>query len=425
MSLRTQRIDPFVFVPRLPGDKSITHRAFILGAMATGDTRVEKPNTGADCKATLSAVEALGASIKSEDEAVVIQGTGGRFRQPDTDLDLGNSGTGLRLLLGTLAAQPITVTLTGDASLRTRPVERVLGPLRVMGAQAECEGDHPPVVLTGGKLNGIDVALPVPSAQVKSALLLAGVQARGETRVRGAGGSRDHTERMLRLFGAEVREEEDAVSVNGPASLSGVPVRVPGDISAAVFFLQAAAMVPGSEIRLDSVGLNPTRTRVLEWFEKMGLTLTSHPEAGDGEPAGRVHARSSATRAVTVDPEHVPGIIDELPALAVTAAVAHGESVFRGAGELRYKESDRLTTVAEGLRAIGAQVEIHQDGWRIRGSGGMPLRGGKVRSRGDHRIAMAFLVAGLASVQGVEIVDDPGIETSDPYFITNLKDLAS
>jgi 3-phosphoshikimate 1-carboxyvinyltransferase len=354
---------------------------------------------------------------------VILQGCSGRFIQPRESLDLGNSGTGLRLLLGLLAAQPMKVTLTGDASLSRRPVERVLAPLRTMGARAEAPGDHPPVSLTGGELCGIDYELPVPSAQMKSALLLAGVQATGETRIRGGAGSRDHTERMFPAFGVSVDTTPEGVSVIGKQSLSATHFTVPGDISAAVFYLQAAAMVPGSHITLPSVGLNPTRTGVLECFREMGLEIEVETEAGTVEPLGRLSARSSESRGISVEPAQVSGLIDELPALAVAAALARGESVFRGAGELRYKESDRLETVARGLRAIGAAVDPLEDGWRIRGSGGKPLPGGRVESLGDHRIAMAFLMAGLASEKGVEIIDSAGIKTSDPTFITNLKDM--
>lgn len=424
MSFRSGGIEAFSFEPRLPGDKSITHRAYILGALARGETRVLHPNTGADCRGTLDALRTLGVKIEAGEEAVILQGLDGRFHEPGIPLDLGNSGTGLRLLLGMLAAQPLEVILTGDGSLRRRPVERILAPLRLMGAHAQGPGDHPPVSLRGGELHGIAYDLPVPSAQIKSALLLAGVQARGRTRIRGGGTSRDHTERMLPAFGGVLEGTGDDIAIEGPQHLSGTEIAVPGDISAAMFYLAAAVVVPGSRVTFSSVGQNPTRTGALAFLERLGLTLeTEIADPKSPEPSGRLAAISKSTGSITVESADVPGVIDELPALAVAAAFAGGESFFRGAGELRVKESNRLEAVAEGLWAIGAEVELLEDGWRIHGSGGERLPGGPVVSRGDHRVAMAFLVAGLGCRNGVEIVDAPGIDTSDPYFISNLKSL--
>ncbi len=422
MTVASRRCGPFRAAPRLPGDKSITHRAYLLGALAAGETRVAGANPGADCEATLAAVGGLGAGVVREPGRIRIAGVSGRFRDPGGPLDLGNSGTGLRLLLGVLAGQPFETVLTGDDSLRTRPVERVLAPLRAMGARASAPGDHPPVTLRGGALTGIAWTLPVPSAQVKSALLLAGIQASGETAVGGGGTSRDHTERLLAGFGAPVSvdPEADRVAVRGPAPLRGCGVEVPGDPSAGAFWLAAAGVVPGSDVSLEGMSLNPTRTGYLGILERMGLELETDPAGGALEPRGTVRTRGTGLRAVTVGPAEVPAVIDELPALAVAAAFAEGVSVFRGAGELRVKESDRLAAVAEGLAAIGAPVEPLPDGWRITGSGGAPLAGGRVRSRGDHRIAMAFLIAGLGCREGVAIADPPGIGTSDPHFISNL-----
>ncbi len=421
MSLASHPVRPFRITPALPGDKSITHRAFLLGALAAGETTVAGANDGADCRATLAALDALGARpVRRGRDEVVLQGRSGRFREPGAPLDLGNSGTGLRLLLGVLAGQPFTCVLTGDDSLRTRPVERVLAPLRLMGARAEAPGDHPPVTLAGGGLRGVSHRLAVPSAQVKSALLLAGVQAEGTTVVEGGGGSRDHTERMLREFGVPVTGSGDRVALTGPVPLTGRWVAVPGDPSAAAFYLAAVLAVPGSEISLEDMSLNPTRTGYLEVLKRMGVEIRMVGDGEAGEPRGRVTARAGGARAVRISPAEVPGLIDELPALAVAAAFAAGTTEVRGAGELRVKESDRLAAVAEGLAAIGVPVTLHPDGWDITGSGGAPLRGGEVRSRGDHRIAMAFLIAGLGSRDGVWIAGVPGIETSDPYFLPNL-----
>jgi 3-phosphoshikimate 1-carboxyvinyltransferase len=421
VTLASRAVGPFRLCPALPGDKSITHRAYLLGALARGATRVTGANTGADCRATLAALSRLGVTVAEDPGGVTITGTGGRFRAPAEPLDLGNSGTGLRLLCGVLAAQPFRTVLTGDTSLRRRPVERVLEPLRQMGAAAAAVGDHPPVTLDGAALAGIRHRLAVPSAQVKSALVLAGLQAAGTTRVEGTRGTRDHTERMLAAFGAALTEDADWVEITGPQALRGAVVHVPKDPSAAMVYLAAAAILPGSQVTLEDVGLNPTRINGFRVLQDMGLVLETVPgDASGGEPRGRVTARGGALRGITLAPEAVAGIIDELPVLAVAAAFAEGETTVRGAGELRVKESDRLAAVAAGLDAVGAAVTLHADGWTIRGSGGRPLRGGRVESRGDHRIAMAFLVAGLRTRDGVVITDPGGIETSDPLFPRNL-----
>lgn len=421
MTLASHAVEAFRLHPALPGDKSITHRAYLLGALARGTTRVTGANPGADCRATLAALSRLGVTVAEEPGGVTLTGTGGRLAPPAGPLDLGNSGTGLRLLCGVLAAQPFRTVLTGDASLRRRPVLRVLEPLRQMGAAATADGDHAPVTLDGAGLTGIRHRLAVPSAQVKSALILAGLQAAGTTRVEGTRGTRDHTERMLAAFGATLTAEADAVEITGPQALRGTAVRVPKDPSAAMFYLAAAAIVPGSQVSLEGIGLNPTRINGFQVLRDMGLVLEVSPgQPSGGEPAGRVTARSGSLRGITLAPEAVVGIIDELPVLAVAAAFAEGETTVRGAGELRVKESDRLAAVAAGLHAIGADVTLHADGWTIRGSGGRPLRGGRVESRGDHRVAMAFLVAGLRSRDGVVITDAGGIETSDPLFPENL-----
>ncbi len=423
MTLASRPVSRFRITPRIPGDKSITHRAWLIGALAEGETRVRGWNPGADCAATLRAVQQLGVTVRREEEDIVLEGSGGRLRAPARRLDLGNSGTGLRLLLGVLAGQPFPVELAGDASLNRRPVERVLVPLREMGATATTEGDHPPVFLTGGMLRGLEVTLPVPSAQAKSAVLLAGIQARGETRVHGGGASRDHTERMLRAFSVPVEGKGDEVWVRGPATPRARPVSIPGDPSAATFYLVAAAIAPGSEVVLEGIGLNPSRIKAFEVLERMGLTLERSQEGGGEEPQGRVTARGRSLQGLVLDSEEVSGLMDELPALAVAAAFADGVTTVRGAGELKVKESDRLVTVAEGLRAIGAKVTLHEDGWTIEGSGGEPLPGGEVLSRGDHRVAMAFLIAGLGCRGGVRIGDNPMIETSDPLFMENLNSI--
>ena len=421
MSLRSRFVSAFRLEPVLPGDKSITHRAYILGALAAGETRIHGANPGSDCRATLAALAQLGAEMSEDEGGLRLTGKNGRFTGPRHALDLGNSGTGLRLLLGALAAQPFTVTLTGDASLCRRPVERVLAPLRAMGAQATADRDRPPVLMSGARLHGIRHTMDVPSAQVKSALLLAGLQAEGETWIGNSKGTRDHTERMLPRFGVEVVHGPDWVSIQGPRALRSTTLDIPGDISAAVFYLVAAGIRPGSQVTLEGVGLNPTRGKVLDVLERMGLRLNIAPTSGDAfEPSGRIQATGGNLRGTDVAPDEIPHLIDELPALAVAAAFAHGRSTVRGAGELRVKESNRLEAMAEGLNALGARVTLETEGWTIEGSAGKPLVGGTVRSRGDHRVAMSLLVAGLGSQHGCDVTDDPMIETSDPFFAENL-----
>jgi 3-phosphoshikimate 1-carboxyvinyltransferase len=422
VTLRSGFLKSFDLSPDLPGDKSITHRAFILGGLAFGETTILDANPGADCRSTLAALKQLGVRITEEDPRTIrLGGMSGGFIEPKDVLDLGNSGTGLRLFLGALAAQPFSVTLTGDASLRRRPVERVLAPLRAMGALAASDNDRPPVTLTGGPLHGIRHDLEVPSAQVKSALLLAGLQAKGETRIGRVGGTRDHTERLLPMFGAHVATGEEWVAVRGPVKLTGVTFRVPADISAGVFYLAAAALRPAARVTLEGVGLNPTRINVLGVMSSMGLHVQTTPGADLAtEPSGTILATGGPLRAIHISGPEIPCLIDELPALAVMAAFAEGRSTIRGASELRVKESNRLEAMALGLNAIGARVTLEPDGWTIDGSGGESLPGGRVHSRGDHRIAMALLIAGLNCRDGVEILDEALIETSDPFFPQNL-----
>lgn len=409
----------------LPGDKSITHRAYLLGLLASGTTEVLNPNRGADCRATLAAVQQLGARIQIQPDAVTVEGTAGRLSDPGGSLDLQNSGTGMRLLCGILAGASFGATLTGDASLSRRPMERVLEPLRDMGARATSEMGHPPVVLQpGATLIGRSHTLATPSAQVKSALLLAAIQARGRTMIRGSYPSRDHTERMLRAFGVPVAEIDGVVSLHGPCALQGTVVDVPGDPSAATFYLVGLGIVGAGEVTFRGVSTNPSRTRHLDVLERMGLQLRqSEDTESAGEPRGTVSATPGSWQGVDITAEEVPWLIDELPALVVGAAFADGVTRVRGAGELRVKESDRLAAVADGLRSIGAAVELHRDGWTVTGSGGKPLAGGAVRSHGDHRIAMAFLMAGLRTRSGVTLDDASMIETSDPYFISNLNQI--
>jgi 3-phosphoshikimate 1-carboxyvinyltransferase len=399
---------------RVPGDKSITHRALILAALANGTNEIEGALASDDCRATAAALAALGAEVAWHAGGVRV--TGRPLRAPTSTLDLGNSGTGLRLLAGVLAAQAFTATLTGDASLRRRPMARVAEPLERMGARVATTHGCAPLTITGAgdALRPVDYLLPVASAQVKSAILLAALFARGETVVREPLRSRDHTERLLPAMGVAVRRDADAIRLTGPARPRAARLRVPGDFSSAAFFLVAAAARPGALIEIEGVGLNPTRTGLIEILRAMGARI----EVGNlreeaGEPVGDLRVEGAALRGTDVDPALVPRAIDDLPALFVAAAVARGHTRVRGAAELRVKESDRLATMAAGLRALGATVREHADGLEIEGGG---LHGGVVDGAGDHRVAMAFAVAGQLADGPVRILDTANVATSYPGF---------
>lgn len=421
-TVRVQPGRPLRGEASLPGDKSVTQRAILLGALAPGTTRIAGANPGADASAALGIARALGARAERRGTEIVIHG--GLLRESERVLDARNSGTALRLSTGLLAAQPFLSVLTGDASLRRRPVGRVLEPLASLGADVTARdlGRFPPVVVRGRPLRGAEVRTGVASAQVKSAVLLAAVQAAGPTTVREPAPTRDHTERMLPQFGAPVLRDAGSIGVSGPAALHGADVRVPGDLSSAAFLLAAASLVPRSEVRLQNVGVNPTRTAFLDVLERMGARVEREGERVEsGEPTADLLAGSGALRPVSIRPGEVPGLIDELPLVAVLAAFARGRSEIRGAEELRLKESDRIAAIASGLAAIGVRVEEHPDGWTIHGSG--RVRGGVVDARGDHRVAMAFLVAGLRARDGVAVRGAESARVSDPGFLPRLRRL--
>ena len=399
----------------LPGDKSISHRAAILGAMAEGETRIHNFASAADCASTLACLRALGVEVEREGGEVRVRGHGlEAWRAPKGPLDAGNSGSTLRMLAGALAGRPFPSVLTGDDSLRRRPVERVAVPLRLMGARVASTGGNPPLTIEGGGLRPLAYDSPVASAQVKTAVLLAGLQAEGLTTVREPAPSRDHTERMLPRFGVPVERAGLAVSVRGVARLRAAEVTVPGDASSAAFPVVAALILPGSEVRLDGVLLSPGRSAFLGVLKAMGAQVETGLTSTDPEPVGWIAARSSRLRGVTVDPAVVPALIDEVPALAVAAAFAEGTFTVSGAGELRVKESDRIATLAEALARMGGSVEERPDGLSVHG--GRPLRGAAVRSRGDHRIAMAFAVAALAAEGPTDIEEAECASVSFPEF---------
>ena len=402
----------------VPGDKSISHRALMLGAIAAGTTHVRGFLAGEDCLATARALEALGVRLSWPSATEVnICGVGARgLTAPAAPLDLGNAGTAIRLLMGLLAPQPFGCTLIGDASLMRRPMERVAAPLRQMGARIDTRDGRPPVVLHGGaRLRGIDYTLPVASAQVKSALLLAGLGAHGTTRLTEPAPSRDHTERMLRAFGAHLTQQGRTVSLEGGQALRGAELEVPGDFSSAAFFLVAGALAADTALVVRNVGINPTRTGLIEILRLMGADIRVRPHAAEStEPVADLEVRRSALRGIEVPEALVPLAIDEFPVLFIAAAAARGETQVSGAAELRVKESDRLAAVAEGLAVLGVEHALRPDGLWLRGR--ERFRGGVIDSRGDHRIAMAFAVAALRADAPLEIGDVANVATSFPGF---------
>ncbi len=404
---------------RVPGDKSISHRSIMLGALADGVTRVSGFLEGEDSLATLRAFRALGVRIEGPvDGRVTIAGVGRHgLRTPAEPLDLGNSGTSMRLMAGLLAGQGIDVTLSGDASLSRRPMQRVNEPLGRMGARLEtAEGGTAPLHIRAvPRLVGIDYAMPVASAQVKSCLLLAGIYATGETCVREPAPTRDHTERMLLGFGYPVRRAGDCVCLRGGGTLSGCDIDVPADISSAAFFLVGASIAEGSDLVLQHVGINPTRDGVITILRMMGadIEVLDAREVG-GEPVADLRVRSAPLRGIRIPENLVPLAIDEFPALFVAAACADGETVLSGAAELRVKESDRIQVMADGLAALGVDASPTADGIVIRGG---LIGGGSVDSHGDHRIAMAFAIAALRAADKIVIQDCANVNTSFPGFV--------
>jgi 3-phosphoshikimate 1-carboxyvinyltransferase len=414
---------------RPPPDKSVSHRAALIAAMAEGETTIEGYLDAADTRSTLAAIRALGAELdgagtESVEPLLRVRGAGLRGAAA-TAIDVGNAGTLLRLLPGWLAGQETGEwTLDGDDSIRRRPVDRVAEPLRLMGARLRCREDRlPPLRIEAAPLQGIEYELPVASAQVKSCLLFAGLLAEGETTIVEPLPSRDHSERMLAAAGAEIERADGAVSVRPAARLEPGEIVVPADFSSAAFFVVAALLVPGSDLSLIGVGLNPTRTGLLEILTRMGAEIEVEGEGErGGEPSGRLRVRSSPLHGTDVGGGEIPLAIDELPLLALAACFAEGETTIRDAAELRRKESDRIATAGDALRALGATVETAEDGMRIEGGGG--LRGGAIESHGDHRIAMLGAVAGLACRDGVEVAGMDAAAISYPGFEADLASLA-
>jgi 3-phosphoshikimate 1-carboxyvinyltransferase len=425
--MRIEPVPALVGHVAVPGDKSISHRAVLVGAVCEGEARVSGFGRSADTEATIAAARALGAEVTEEDvDTLRVAGVGlNGFREPAAPIDCGNAGTLMRLLPGLLAAQEgRRFELVGDESLSTRPMERIAEPLRRMGGTVETTDGHAPLVVEGASLRAIDYELPVASAQVKSAILLAGLLAAGSTTVVEPIPTRDHTERLLERAGALVVRRPASVTVEQAAELRLSELEIPGDISSAAPFLVAAAIVPGSSITVHGVGLNPRRTGLLDVLERMGARIAIYNRRSlGGEPAGDVEIRSSDLVGATVTADEVPALIDELPLLAVAACHARGETVVRGAAELRAKESNRLEGVSEQLRRLGGHIRATRDGFRIKGVPAR-LRGGVVDARGDHRLAMLGAVAGVASREGVELRDAEAVETSFPGFFDVLEQVA-
>ncbi len=418
----TEKFSGELFVP---GDKSITHRALMLGVLARGITDVRGFLDAEDCRSTINCLRSLGAKITIRGRRVLIEGRNMSLKEPEGPLDAGNSGTTARLMLGILAGQPFTATLTGDRSLQKRPMKRVTEPLRSMGATVEGEGEHLPLTITGGKLNPIEFKSPQASAQVKSALLLAGLYAEGTTTVEEPYTSRNHTELMLAQFGAKIEAAAGRISLKGRQSLRGGPIRVPGDISAASFFMVAAAMRPGSEVLLKNIGVNPTRSGIIDALLEMGADLTVQNKRRWGrEPVADVMVRGgNRLKGINIGGEYIPRLIDELPVLAVAAAVAEGRTVISDASELRVKEADRISALSAQLRKMGIGITETEDGMSI--EGGNKLHGAEVESCGDHRIAMAMVIAGLVAGGETAVHDAEVIGVSYPEFMAALRSLVT
>jgi 3-phosphoshikimate 1-carboxyvinyltransferase len=412
-------------VIEIPGDKSISHRSVMFGSIAQGVTRVTNFLPGDDCLSTISCFRKLGVVIEDNEDGLTIYGNGiDGLKEPNELLDVGNSGTTIRLLLGILAGRPFFSSLIGDQSIGKRPMTRVTEPLRTMGAKIDGRknGEFTPLSIRGGHLNPIHYNMPVASAQVKSALILAGLQAEGETTIIEKAESRDHTERMIRKFGGEVEKDNRKITVKGGQKLIASDILVPGDISSAAFFLVAGAIIPDSEIHLKNVGLNPTRTGIIEIMTQMGAILEIHNnDENSFEPAGDITIKSSRLRGTVVEGDVIPRLIDEIPIIALLATQAEGTTIIKDASELKVKETNRIDTVVQELTKLGASIDATDDGMIIHG--GTTLKGGKVSSHGDHRIGMMLAIASLLCEDQVELEDPEAISVSYPNFFKHLNRL--
>lgn len=409
----------------IPGDKSISHRSVMFGSIAKGTTEIQGFLQGADCLSTISCFQKMGVTIENKGTTVLVHGNGLRgLKKPDSILDCGNSGTTTRLISGILSAQDFSVTLTGDASIQKRPMKRIIDPLSQMGANIRSIHDNgcAPLVIQGSALKGIHYCSPVASAQVKSAILLAGLYAEGETRVTEPYVSRDHSERMLSCFGADIHTEDTTAILQPAPELYGGRVMVPGDISSAAFFIAAGLTIPDSEILIKNVGINPTRAGILHVCRDMGADLTlMNPAEGKGEPSADILVRTSRLHGITIGGAIIPTLIDELPIIAAMACFAEGETVIKDASELKVKESNRIDVMVRSLSAMGADIEETEDGMVIRG--GKTLHGAVIDSKLDHRIAMTFAIAGCLAEGETEILGAECVDISYPGFYEDLRRL--
>ena len=408
----------------IPGDKSISHRSVMFGAISRGKTTISNFLPGEDCLSTIACFRALGVDINMDDpDKVVINGKGFEgLKEPEEILDVGNSGTTIRLMMGILSGRPFFSVIKGDASIGKRPMTRVTKPLSQMGAiiDGREKGEFTPLAIRGGNLKGIEYTLPVASAQVKSSILFAGLQAEGVTTIYEPSKTRDHTERMIRKFGGEVTSDGLVVSVKGGQNLHGTDVYVPGDISSAAFFLVAGAVLPDSELILKNVGLNPTRTGIIDVMKEMGADMEIINQRGDEfEPIGDIIIRTSSLKSTEIEGDMIPRLIDEIPVIALLATQAEGTTVIRDAEELKVKETNRIDTVVNELRKLGANIEATDDGMIIRGR--TSLTGGTVSSHGDHRIGMMLAIAALLAKEPVYLENPDAISISYPEFFTHLQ----
>ncbi|KZE66082.1 3-phosphoshikimate 1-carboxyvinyltransferase [Fictibacillus phosphorivorans] len=411
----------------VPGDKSISHRAVMFGSIADGQTTINGFLTGEDCLSTISCFKKLGVHIQQDGEKVTVEGKGLAGLNPSSeDLYVGNSGTTIRLMLGILANTPFTSTLTGDDSIAKRPMNRVTQPLMQMGAliDGNDSGNKVPLQIQGGRTKGIQYTSPIASAQVKSAIILAGLEGEGITSVKEPVKSRDHTERMLEAFGVKVENDGLTVSVEGGQKLTGTHIEVPGDISSAAFFIVAGAIVPNSEITLKKVGLNPTRTGILDVLEAMGADVSYENVNHDAsEPYGDLLIKTSSLKGTTIKGDLIPRLIDEIPIIALAATQAEGQTIIQDAHELRVKETDRIKTVVNELKKMGADIEATEDGMIINGK--TPLHGASVQSYGDHRIGMMLSIASCIAEGETTLTNSEAIAVSYPTFFEQLKTLAN
>lgn len=426
MDLKISKVKKLAGQLEVPGDKSISHRAVMLGSLASGITRVKHFLMGADCLSTIECFRAMGAEFTNDSsDTILVKGRGlSGLDEPQDVLNVGNSGTTIRLMSGILAGQNFYSTVTGDASIRKRPMGRIAEPLKRMGARiwGRKDGTLAPLAIQGGELSPIDFTSPVSSAQVKSAILLAGLYANGQTVVREPEKSRDHTERMLTYLGANIEVADLAVKITGNPQMEGREVFVPGDISSAAFIMVAAAVIPGADIRINRVGINPTRTGIIDVLRKMGAAVEIlNEQILNEEPIGDILVRGGELHGTLIDGDLIPRLIDEIPVITVAAALAQGETLIRDAAELKVKETNRIATVISEFGKMGAEIQELPDGMRIKG--GSTFKGAVCDSHGDHRIAMSLAIAGLMAKDGTIIRDAECIDVSFPGFEAILQQI--